>query len=138
MTHRHFLAAALVLVAPLSYGQPSAPPLSTIENVKYLARAMVTIDQCLVSPDFRKLTDATKRQTVAISNRIDRLANDMHESPKGKLLFLTYNLTLSRLEKSAELRQQLALRQGGVCDFGLFSNINSRLNNIERSVNKHL
>ena len=106
---------AASLFSGQAMGQAADPKL--IESVRELAASRVTLDLCLASPDFRKLADSTQRQIIAVSSRLDRLSNDLHEAPKGRLLFVSYGLHVSRLGRSADFGRQLRERPGGVCDF---------------------
>jgi hypothetical protein len=122
--------AAASLVAGLAMGQAVDPKLP--ESVRELAASRVTLDLCLTSPDFRKLADSTQRQIIAISKRIDRLSNDLHEAPKGKLLFVSYGIHVSQLGRSTDFRRQLRERPGGVCDFKAMEILDERVKRSKR------
>ena len=122
----------VILVAGLANAQATDPKL--IESVRELAASRVKLNLCLASPDFRKLADSSQRQIIAISNRLDRLSNDLHEAPKGKLLFVSYGMQVTRLGRSAEFRRQLLEGRGGVCDFGLVADLDSKLKIARRSI----
>jgi len=124
--------AVAILVAGLAHGRAPDPKL--IECVRELAASRVTLNLCLASPDFRKLADSTQRQIIAISNRLDRLSNDLHEAPTGKLLFVSYGIQVTRLGSSADFRRQLLERRGGVCDFGVVADLDSKLKLARRSI----
>lgn len=133
---QRFLIAATSLVVTLAHGQK--PPAELLESVNALSLSRATLDVCLASPDFRKLADTTQRQTLAISNRIDRMANDMHESSKGRLLFISYTLTVSKYAHSADFRRRLLERREGACDFNSMAELDSKLRRGERSIRKQL
>ena len=110
-----FLFVTASLLAGLATGQGADPKL--MESVRELAGSRVTLDVCMASPDLRKLADSTQRRIIAVSNQLDRLSNDLHEAPKGKLLFVSYGIHVSRLGRSADFQRQLRERPGGACDF---------------------
>lgn len=112
---KRILFAIASLLAGLSMAQGATPKL--IEGVRELAASRVTLDLCLASPDFKKLADSTQRRIIAISKRIDHLSNDLHEAPKGKLLFVSYGIHVARLGSSADFKRQLHQRPGGACEF---------------------
>lgn len=134
--NKHLLIAVTSLVVTLAHGQK--PPPEVLDGVKSMARARAALDVCLVSPDFRKLAEATQRQTVAISSRIDRLANQMHDSPKGRLLFVSYTITVAKYANSADFRQQLLERRDGVCQFKSIAELDSTFKRTERTIKMHL
>jgi hypothetical protein len=126
MTKRKcFLFVTASLLTGVAMGQPADPKL--IESVRELADSRATLDVCMASPAFKKLADSTQRRVIAISNRIDRLGNDLHEAPKGKLLFVSYGIRVTQLGSSADFGRQLRERPGGVCDFNSISAIDSKL-----------
>ena len=124
-----------ILVAGLAHGQATDPKL--IESVRELAASRAQLNLCLASPEFRKLADSSQRQIIAISKRLDRLSNDLHEAPKGKLLFVSYGMQVTRLGRSAEFRRQLLEGRGGVCDFGLVADLDAKLKIARRSIPPH-
>ena len=130
------LVATASLAAGSVLGQSVSAPL--IESIRALASARATLDLCMVSPDFKKLADATQRRTVAISNRVNHLSNDIHESPKGKLLYVSYSISVSQQTASPAFRQALTKRRNGVCDFKLIEAMQSQLQRTERLIRKHL
>lgn len=131
-----FLIAAASLLVTLAHGQKLPP--EVLESVKSLSLARAALDVCLVSPDFRKLAEATQRQTVAISNRIERLANQMHDSPKGRLLFVSYTITVSKYAHSADFRRQLLERRNGACAFKSIAELDSTFKHTERTIKTQL
>ncbi len=120
-----FLFATASLLAGLAMGQSADRRL--IESLRELAASRVRLDLCLASPDFRKLADGTQRQFIAASNRLDRLSNDLHESPKGRLLFVSYHLAVSKFRVATGSGKQLGSRQGGACDFSFVTDAESNL-----------
>lgn len=133
---KHFLIAATSLLATLAQGQKLPP--EVLEGVQSMARARAALDVCLVSPDFRKLAEATQRQTVAISNRIERLANQMHDSPKGRLLFVSYTITVAKYTHSADFRRQLLERRDGACQFKSIAELDASFQRSERTIKTQL
>ncbi len=134
--NKHLLMAAASLVVTLAHGQKLPP--EVLEGVKSMALARAALDVCLVSPDFRKLAEATQRQTVAISNRIERLANQMHDSPRGRLLFVSYTITVAKYANSADFRRQLLERRDGACQFKSIAELDSTFKRTERTIKIHL
>lgn len=132
-----FLIAAIYPLAGLACAQ--MPVAAVVESVKSLGQSRASVDMCLTSIDFRKLPDAIQRQTVDISNRIDHLANDLHESPGNQLLVVSYNNTVSTYKKSAEFRKQLRERYGGsACDFKLITELDASSKSSGLLIKKHL
>jgi len=125
-----FLFVTASLLAGLATGQGADPKL--IESVRELAGSRVTLDVCMASPDFKKLADSTQRRIIAISSRIDRLSNDLHEAPKGKFLFVSYGIHVSQLGRSTDFRRQLRERPGGVCDFKAIEILDGRVKRSKR------
>ena len=133
--NRSVIAATSVL-ATLAYGQQPAPEL--VDSVKFLAISRVTLDACLTSPDFKKLALSTQRQTIAVSNKIDHLANDMHESSRSKLLYISYKIAVSNYTNSADFRRQLLDRKGGACDYKSIADLDPKLKRAAGALNKQL
>lgn len=133
---KRFLIAAASLLVTLAHGQKLPP--EVLESVKSMALARAALDVCLVSPDFRKLAEATQRQTVAIRSRIERLANQMHDSPKGRLLFVSYTITVSKYAHSADFRRQLLERRNGACAFESIAELDATSKHTERTIKMHL
>jgi hypothetical protein len=131
------LIASTYPLAELVCAQMPVP--AVVESVKSLAQSRASVDICLMSIDFRKLPDAIQRQTVDISNRIDHLANDLHESPGNKMLVVSYNNTVSTYKKSADFRKQLRERYGSsACEFKLITELDSISKRSELLIKKHL
>ncbi len=133
--NRSVIAAASV-VATLAYGQQSAPEL--LDSIKFLAISRVTLDVCLTSPDFKKLAQSTQRQTIAISSKIDRLANDMHESSRSRLLYVSYKIAVSNHANSADFRRQLLDRKGGACEYKSIADLDPKLKLAAGTIKKQL
>jgi hypothetical protein len=137
MQHRKlFLIASICPLAELVCAQ--MPIAAVVESVKSMAQSRVTIDRCLMSADFRKLPDAIQRQTVDISNRIDHMANDLLESRRNPLLFVSYNNTVSNYKRSAEFRNNLLERYRSACEFKLLVDLDATSKGAERVIIKHL
>lgn len=137
---RNFKISKFVATAAFAanFAFASQVPPKLIESVRLLGAFRVTLDLCLMSPDFRKLADATQRQTISISNRLDGLTNDLHESPKGKMLFISYSMSVSQHARSAEFRQKLVERRGGICDFKLIEELEAELKRNEPLIRKQV
>jgi hypothetical protein len=124
--------------------------------VRELAENKAELEQCVESYAFQKLGKTEFTYWISgINSNIERLINSMHDSPKGRILFVSFNITYAQAtrilreksRRSSPLDQHRKINSGGlssipelekICNKVKFTQIEKRVNNISSAINKYL
>jgi hypothetical protein len=142
-TFRHgpriYVASAFSLLACMASVPSFAETASAIDNAaRNLALYQETLDLCLKSGAYRTLPLDVVLEFDAMSKTINHLENDMHEAPKGKLMYISYQINARAYRKSVEFRNHILGQEGGVCDYRKTRDIALKLKPLEAVIRRHI
>jgi hypothetical protein len=130
--------ALVTICCAVQIAQAQAPSALIVENMRALAVHKTAVDACLGSADFRKLPDADQNQVLAISKRIEHMANDLHETHQDKLLYASYSMALAQYKKLPAAQRKGLNAPGIVCDAPGIKVLDLKVKSIARSVGPYI
>jgi hypothetical protein len=124
--------------------------------VREIAENKAELEQCVESYAFQKLGKTKFTYWISgINDNVERLINSMHDSPKGRILFVSFNITYiqttqilrEKSRRSSPLAQHRKINSGRssnipeleeICNKEKFTQIEKIVSNNSLAISKYL